>query len=72
MIVVIMTMQHIGRIARATHRIVILIKKEIDPVFSVIFKRGLGQCPQEKKVTDLNSLAASLKISDTLIVVTLI
>ena len=72
MIVVIMTMQDIGRIARATHRIVILIKKEIDLIFSAIFKGGFWQCPQEKKVTDLNSLAASLKISDTLIVVTLI
>ena len=72
MIVVIMMMQDIGRIARATHRIVILIKKEIDPVFSVIFKGGFGQCLPEKKVTDLNSLVASHKISDTLIVVTLI
>ena len=49
MIVVIMTMQDIGRIARATHRIVILIKKEIDPVFSVISKGGFGQCPLERR-----------------------
>ena len=44
-----MTMQDIGRIARATHRIVILIKKEIDPVFSVISKGGFGQCPLERR-----------------------
>ena len=49
MIVVIMTMQDIARIARATHRIVILIKKEIDPVFFLRnLKRWIWAMPTRK------------------------